>query len=344
MEIKFKIILLITFIGLLPSLLFAQPKSKYVLVVHGGAGTILKKNMTPTQEAAYIAGLTTALKAGYGALQAGKSSIDAVESTINTLEDNPLFNAGKGAVFTHDGKNEMDAAIMDGKTLMAGSVAGVTTIRNPISAARGVMDKSEHVMIVGRGAEQFAKDLGLEIVEPDYFYTEERWKGLQKALKEDSLKSVLDHTDKKSGRLGSFNIDNKFGTVGAVALDKNGNIAAGTSTGGMTNKRYGRIGDAPIIGSGTYANNITAGISCTGWGEYYIRSVVAHDISAMMEYKGLTLAEAAKTALEKMAKLGGNGGLIALDKNGNVTMPFNTEGMYRGTITADGRIEVLIYK
>ncbi|NRF39886.1 isoaspartyl peptidase/L-asparaginase family protein [Pedobacter foliorum] len=321
-----------------------QAQKKYVLVVHGGAGTILKKNMTPEKEAAYTAALTKALQQGYDAIKSGKTSLDAVEAAIHVLEDSPLFNAGKGAVFTHDGKNEMDAAIMDGKTLKAGAVAGVTIIRNPITAARAVMEKSEHVMMVSRGAEQFAKQVGVEIVDPKYFYTKERWDGLQQAIKEDSIKTVLDHGNKKSMKLGTINRDYKFGTVGAVALDKMGNLAAGTSTGGMTNKRYGRVGDSPIIGAGTYANNLTAGISCTGWGEFYIRSVVAYDVSAMMEYKNLPVADASKKALDKMEKLGGDGGLIALDKNGNVAMPFNTEGMYRGTVTEDGKIEILIYK
>ncbi|WP_025145785.1 isoaspartyl peptidase/L-asparaginase family protein [Pedobacter jeongneungensis] len=321
----------------------AQQK-KYVMVIHGGAGTILKKNMTPEKEAAYIAVLTQALQAGYAEIKAGKTSMDAVEATIHVMENDPHFNAGKGAVFTHDGKNELDAAIMDGKTLMAGSVAGVTTIKNPISAARAVMEKSEHVMMVGAGAEQFAKEAGLEIVDPKYFWTQERWDGLQKAIKEDSTKAVLDHGNKKSELLGIKNHDYKFGTVGCVALDKAGNLAAGTSTGGMTNKKYGRVGDAPIIGAGTYCNNETAGISCTGWGEFYIRNVVAKTISDLMEYKGLSVAEASKIALDKVGKMGGDGGLIALDKKGNVAMPFNTEGMYRGTITADGKIEVSIYK
>jgi beta-aspartyl-peptidase (threonine type) len=321
----------------------AQQK-KYVMVIHGGAGTILKKNMTPEKEAAYIAVLTQALQAGYAEIKAGKTSLDAVEATIHVMENDPHFNAGKGAVFTHDGKNELDAAIMDGKTLMAGSVAGVTTIKNPISAARAVMEKSEHVMMVGAGAEQFAKEAGLEIVDPKYFWTQERWDGLQKAIKEDSTKAVLDHGNKKSELLGIKNHDYKFGTVGCIALDKAGNLAAGTSTGGMTNKKYGRVGDAPIIGAGTYCNNETAGISCTGWGEFYIRNVVAKTISDLMEYKGLSVAEASKIALDKVGKMGGDGGLIALDKKGNVAMPFNTEGMYRGTITADGKIEVSIYK
>ena len=321
----------------------AQQK-KYVMVIHGGAGTILKKNMTPEKEAIYIKVLTEALQAGYAKIQAGKTSLDAVEATIHVLENDPHFNAGKGAVFTHDGKNEMDAAIMDGKTLMAGAVAGVTTVKNPISAARAVMEKSEHVMMVGAGADQFAKDAGLEIVDQKYFWTKERWDGLQQAIKEDSTKAVLDHGSKKSELLGSKNHDYKFGTVGCVALDKSGNLSAGTSTGGMTNKKYGRVGDAPIIGAGTYCNNETAGISCTGWGEYYIRNVVAKTISDLMEYKGLSVSAASKIAIEKVGKMGGDGGLIALDKKGNISMPFNTEGMYRGAITADGKIEVSIYK
>jgi beta-aspartyl-peptidase (threonine type) len=319
-------------------------QQKYVMVIHGGAGTILKKNMTPEKEAAYTAALTLALQKGYEQIKAGKTSLDAVEAAIHVLEDSPLFNAGKGAVFTHDGRNEMDAAIMDGKTLMAGAVAGVTVIRNPISAARAVMEKSEHVMMVGPGAEAFAKQAGLTIVDPKYFFTEERWKGLQEAIKEDSVKAVLDHGSKKSMKLGTINRDYKFGTVGAVALDHMGNLAAGTSTGGMTNKKYGRVGDSPIIGAGTYANNETAGISCTGWGEFYIRNVVAHDISAMMEYKKMSVSDASKAVLDKVGKMGGDGGLIAMDRKGNVAMPFNTEGMYRGTVTAEGKIEIQIYK
>jgi beta-aspartyl-peptidase (threonine type) len=323
---------------------FAQDKStKYVLVMHGGAGTILKKNMTAEKEVAYREAMTKALQTGYDALKSGKSSLDAVEVAIHVLEDSPLFNAGKGAVFTHEGKNEMDAAIMDGRTSKAGAIAGVTVIRNPISAARAVMDKSEHVMMAGKGAEEFAKQAGLTIVDPSYFYTEDRWKGLQQALKQDSMKTVLDH-DKKASKLRTINRDFKFGTVGAVALDKAGNLAAGTSTGGMTNKRYGRIGDAPIIGAGTYANNATAGVSGTGWGEFYIRTVLAYDLSAMMDYQKLSVAQASKKVIEKMGKLGGDGGLIALDKNGHVAMEFNTAGMYRGTVTEDGKISVEIYK
>ena len=339
-SLKFLAVLLISVLALQVS---AQQK-KYVMVIHGGAGTILKKNMTPEKEAAYIAVLTQALKSGYAKIQEGKTSLDAVEATIHVLENDPHFNAGKGAVFTHDGRNELDAAIMDGKTQMAGAVAGVTTVKNPISAARAVMEKSEHVMMVGAGADQFAKEAGLEIVDPKYYWTKERWDGLQQAIKEDSTKAVLDHGSKKSELLGSKNHDYKFGTVGCVALDKAGNLAAGTSTGGMTNKKYGRVGDAPIIGAGTYCNNETAGISCTGWGEFYIRNVVAKTISDLMEYKGLSVAEASKIALDKVGKMGGDGGLIALDRKGNVAMPFNTEGMYRGAITADGKIELSIYK
>jgi len=327
------------------NLSIAQNKEqKYIMVIHGGAGTLTRKNMSVEKEAAYRAALTLALQTGYKTLKAGKTSLDAVEATIHVMEDSPLFNAGKGAVFTHDGKNEMDAAIMEGKTMMAGAVAGVTIIKNPISAARAVMEKSEHVMMVGQGAETFAKQAGITIVDPKYFYTKERWDGLQQAIKEDSTKAVLDHGSKKSMKLGTVNHDFKFGTVGAVALDQAGNLAAGTSTGGMTNKKYGRVGDAPIIGAGTYANNATAGISCTGWGEFYIRNVVAHDISAMMEYKNMSVASAAAAAIEKVGKMGGDGGLIALDAKGHVAMPFNTEGMYRGTVTEDGKIEILIYK
>jgi beta-aspartyl-peptidase (threonine type) len=318
---------------------------KYVLVIHGGAGTILKKNMTPAKEKAYTDALTQALQAGYAKIKAGNGSLDAVEAAINILEDNPLFNAGKGSVFTHDGRNEMDAAIMNGKNRAAGSVAGVTTIRNPISAARAVMEKSEHVMMAGPGAEKFAKQAGLAIVDPKYFYTEERWKNLQQALREDSIKGKSDHSyNQSSEKLGTINRDYKFGTVGAVALDNNGNLAAGTSTGGMTNKRYGRIGDAPIIGAGTYANNSTVAISCTGWGEFFIRNVVAYDLSAQMAYAGLSVEEAGKSVIKKVGDMGGDGGLIALDKNGNMAMPFNTEGMYRGTITKEGKIEIRIYK
>jgi beta-aspartyl-peptidase (threonine type) len=335
--------IIILFLTLLTIPSMAQNiNEKYILVIHGGAGTILKKNMTPEKEVLYREALTNALQRGYELLKSGKSSLDAVEASIHILEDSPLFNAGKGAVFTHDGKNELDASIMDGKTLSAGAVAGVTKIRNPISAARLVMEKSEHVMMISKGAERFAKEEGLELVDPKYFWTQERWNGLQQALKEDSTRAVLDHGSKQS-KLGIQNIDSKFGTVGAVALDLQGNLAAGTSTGGMTNKKYGRVGDTPIIGAGTYANNETVGVSCTGWGEFYIRNVAAYDVSALMDYKGLSVDEASRIVIDKIDKMGGDGGLIALDKDGNVAMPFNTAGMYRGTVTEDGKIEVQIY-
>lgn len=335
--------IIILFLTLLTIPSMAQNiNEKYILVIHGGAGTILKKNMTPEKEVLYREALTNALQRGYELLKSGKSSLDAVEASIHILEDSPLFNAGKGAVFTHDGKNELDASIMDGKTLSAGAVAGVTKIRNPISAARLVMEKSEHVMMISKGAERFAKEEGLELVDPKYFWTQERWNGLQQALKEDSTRAVLDHGSKQS-KLGIQNIDSKFGTVGAVALDLQGNLAAGTSTGGMTNKKYGRVGDTPIIGAGTYANNETVGVSCTGWGEFYIRNVAAYDVSALMDYKGLSVDEASRIVIDKIDKMGGDGGLIALDKDGNVAMPFNAAGMYRGTVTEDGKIEVQIY-
>ena len=319
------------------------PENKYVLVIHGGAGTILEKNMTPEKEAAYTEGLTQSLEAGYAVIKAGGSSLDAVEAAIHVMENSPLFNAGKGAVFTHDGRNELDAAIMYGKDLSAGAVAGVTTIKNPITAARAVMEQSEHVMLAREGAEQFAAGVGLEMVDPEYFWTQRRWDGLQKALKRDSAKTELDH-DQQAYMPWTEPLDEKFGTVGCVALDQAGNITAGTSTGGMTNKMYGRIGDAPIIGAGTYANNNTAGISCTGWGEFYMRTVAAHQVSSLMEYQDLSLQEATQAVIDQIGEMGGTGGMIALDAQGNVSMPFNTAGMYRGTVQEDGTIEIQFYK
>ena len=291
------------------------------IVVHGGAGTILKKNMSDEKEKKYKSKLEEALRAGYQVLQNGGTSLDAVEQTIIILEDSPLFNAGKGAVFTHDERNELDASIMEGSNLKAGAVAGVTHIKNPIRAARAVMEKSEHVLLAREGAEQFALLQKLDTVSPTYFFTEKRAKSLKRAKKEE-----------------------KFGTVGCVALDQNGNIAAGTSTGGMTNKKWGRIGDSPIIGAGTYANNSTCGVSSTGWGEYFIRGVVAHDISAMMEYGGKSLKESANHVIHhKLNELGGTGGIIALDQKGNIVMEFNTEGMYRGFMTEDSS-SISIYR
>jgi beta-aspartyl-peptidase (threonine type) len=324
---------------------------KYVLVIHGGAGTLNKSQFTPALEAKYKSGLDSALLAGNAILEKGGTALDAVEATVKVLENNPLFNAGKGAVFTSEGVNELDAAIMDGKTLAAGSIAGVRTIKNPITAARAVMEKSEHVLLSGRGAETFAAAQGIEIVDPSYFYTPERWKGLQRAKQRDSLDQL-----KKAGQV-AYETENeeqrrkdKYGTVGAVALDTHGNLAAATSTGGMTNKKWGRIGDAPIIGSGTYANNNTVAISCTGWGEYFLRLVMAKSISDRMEFGGQSLALASETlVMKELPALGGDGGLIAVDKNGNIALPFCTEGMYRGFIKKEKQgaaivKDILIFK
>ena len=322
-------------------------KQKYVLVVHGGAGTILKSQMTPEREKAYTNALNEALEKGSAILARGGSAMDAVEAAVRTMEDNPLFNAGKGAVFTNDGRNELDASIMNGKTLEAGAVAGVTTIKNPITAARVVMEKSPHVMMVGSGAEKFATEQGLEIVDPSYFHTESRWRSLQRAKQEDSSKIELDHSDtsKKALLRQLENRDYKYGTVGAVAVDQQGNLAAATSTGGMTNKKFGRVGDAPIIGAGTYANNKTVAISSTGWGEYFIRLVMAKSISDMMEFGKMKLQVAAnEMIMKRLPALGGDGGLIAVDKDGNIAMPFCTEGMYRGYVKEGGKNVVEIYK
>jgi len=311
--------------------------NRAMLVIHGGAGTITRATMTPEMETQYRAALEQALRTGHGVLARGGTSIDAVEATIRVLEDNPLFNAGKGAVFTHDGRNELDAAIMDGKTKKAGAVAGVTIIRNPISAARAVMEKSPHVMMAGRGAELFATKMGLEIVDPSYFWTEKRWKALQQELLKEQPQaqphSELQPVEPK-----------KYGTVGAVAVDGNGNLAAGTSTGGTTNKQFGRIGDSPIIGAGTYAENESCAISASGVGEYFIRWTVAYDIAALMKYRGMSVADAANEVINKKLPAEGEGGVIALDRNGHFAMTFNSEGMYRGWIGADGVPHVLIYK
>lgn len=312
------------------------------IVIHGGAGTILKKNMTPELEKAYKEKLEEAIRAGHKILSDGGSSSDAVEAAINIMEDSPLFNAGKGAVFTNAGKNELDASFMDGKTLNAGAVAGVTNVKNPIDLARAVMDKSEHVMLSGAGAEYFAKQQELEIVDPSYFHTENRWKSLERAKEREKVE--LDH-DGQALFYDPIIKNSKFGTVGCAALDKEGNLAAGTSTGGMTNKRWGRVGDAPIIGAGTYANNNTCAVSATGWGEFFIRRVVAYDISALMEYKGVSLEEAAKEVIQKkVADLGGDGGIVAIDGYGNIAMEFNTAGMYRAHMNKAGELIIGIYK
>jgi len=303
--------------------------NNFSIAIHGGAGTILRSTMTPALQLEYETGLQHALDTGYQILETGGSSLDAVEAAVVSLEDCPLFNAGKGAVFNNVGGHEMDACIMSGKGLQAGAACGISHIRNPIKLARAVMEHSQNVLLCGAGAEQFAKQ-HLSFEDDAYFYTEQRYMQWQDALKEDKV--LLDHSDKK------------FGTVGAVALDIHGNLAAATSTGGMTNKKFGRIGDSPIPGAGTYANNNTCAVSCTGHGELFIRSVVAYDISCLMEYKGLSLKDACDLVVyDKLVKIGGEGGLIAIDKIGNIEMPFNSEGMYRGCRSSNGRNEVKIY-
>lgn len=310
-------------------------RPEYAIVIHGGAGTILKANMTEEKEKAYLEAMNKALDIGEEILKQGGSSLDAVEQSIRFMEDSPLFNAGKGAVFTHEGRNEMDASFMFGKDQNAGAVGGVTNIKHPISAARAVLEKSEHVMMAGKGAEEFSRLQDLEIVDPSYFKTERRWNSLQRILKSEKDKTELSESDDK---------DKKHGTVGCVALDNEGNIAAGTSTGGMTNKKYNRIGDSPIIGAGTFADNATCGVSSTGHGEFFIRYTVARDIAALMEYGGKSLVEAGEYIInKKLVEKGGTGGVVALDKMGNIAMPFNTPGMYRGYAKPDERV-VKIYK
>lgn len=306
----------------------------FSLAIHGGAGTLVKGLMTSELEMKYKAALKASLTEGYKVLENGGSALDAVEVCVKFLEDSPLFNAGKGSVFTAEGTHEMDAAIMEGKNLNAGAVSLITGIKNPVTLARDVMEKSYHVFLAGEGAIQFAKSCGYALENPNYFYDEVRfqqWQGIK-----DSDSFQLDHSVKKEG---------KFGTVGAVACDQFGNIAAATSTGGMTNKKWGRIGDSSIIGAGTYANNKTCAVSCTGSGEFFIRGVVAYDVSCLMEYKGMTLEEASNETIHKrMQEINGDGGLIAVDAKGNIAMPFNTEGMYRAFKTSTGKEEIAIYK
>jgi beta-aspartyl-peptidase (threonine type) len=285
--------------------------------------------MTPEIERDLRAGLQRSLDAGQKILRNGGSSLDAVAAAVRVLEDDPLFNAGRGAVFTSAGTHEMDAAIMDGRTLRAGAIGGVSRIRNPIDLARSVMEKSPHVMLVGQGAEAFARELGLEIMDDEYFSTEQRWQALERV---------------RAAKAEALSDADRHGTVGAVALDEAGNLAAATSTGGSTNKRPGRIGDSPIIGAGTYANNQTCAVSATGDGEFFMRAVAAHDVSALMEYRGMKLGEAARIVIAKVGALGGTGGLIAIDREGNIALPFNTIGMYRGSIDVEGRSVVGIYK
>ncbi|MDC8005895.1 isoaspartyl peptidase/L-asparaginase [Aureisphaera galaxeae] len=306
---------------------------KFSIAIHGGAGTLVKGQMTEELETRYKADLSTALKAGYRALEQGKSALDAVEIAVNELEDSPLFNAGKGSVFTAQGTHEMDAAIMDGNNLEAGAVSLITGIKNPVTLARDVMEKSYHVFLAGDGAMRFAKDLGYALENPEYFYDAFRYEQWQEIRDTDDFQ--LDHSVKK---------ESKFGTVGAVALDVHGNLAAATSTGGMTNKKWGRVGDSPMIGAGNYANNKTCAVSCTGSGEFFIRGVVAYDVSCLMEYKGLSLEQAASEVIQKrILEIGGDGGLIAVDTQGNVAMPFNTEGMYRGSKKSTGEEVIAIY-
>jgi beta-aspartyl-peptidase (threonine type) len=318
-------------------------KNEFAIIIHGGAGTILKENLSEEKENAYKLKLEEAIRTGYTILKDGGTSQEAVVKTIQVMEESSLFNAGKGAVFTHEETNELDASFMDGKTLNAGAVAGVMNVKSPIELAVKIMTDSEHVMLSGKGASIFAKEKGLEIVDPSYFYTEKRFKSLQRI--KNKVKTERYHNDKKAAFYDADIKNSKFGTVGCVALDKNGNIAAGTSTGGMTNKRWGRIGDAPIIGSGTYANNKTCGVSSTGWGEYFIRNQVAYDISAQMEYKNSSLKEATKDVIQnKLTKLGGTGGVVALDNKGNMSFEFNTAGMYRASMNEKGELIVKIYK
>ena len=310
---------------------------KFSIAIHGGAGTILPALMTPQKELAYRTALNEAIRQGSNILEKGGSSIDAVEAAVISLEDFPLFNAGKGAVFTNTGTHEMDASIMYGLNLNAGAVSGVSNVKNPIALAKCVMEKSGHVYLSGKEAEVFAELNKLSLETNAYFYTEERFKQWQDVKDSDTYQ--LDHTDK------SEQGEKKFGTVGAVALDQHGNLAAATSTGGMTNKKFGRVGDTPIIGAGTYANNDTCAISCTGHGEYFIRAVVAYDISCLMEYKGLSLQAACNYVVkDKLVKFGGEGGLIAIDKYGNIELPFNSDGMYRASLKEGESPVIAIYK
>lgn len=310
---------------------------KIALAIHGGAGTIDRSKMTPELERAYRDALDRSLHAGYDVLKHGGASLDAVQAAVRILEDDPHFNAGKGAVFTSAGTNELDASIMDGSTLEAGAVTGVTHVRSPISLARLVMEKSPHVLLAGAGAEAFAKEQSVALVDAKYFYTDERWQALQRV-------KAAEKSGASSGKKFIIEDRDRHGTVGAVALDQAGHLAAATSTGGMTNKRPGRIGDSPIIGAGTYANDATCAVSATGDGEYFIRSAVAHDISALMEYRGESVGQAAQQVLDKVQKLGGTGGVIAMDAKGNISQTFNTSGMYRGTIDENGKTTVAIFK
>jgi L-asparaginase / beta-aspartyl-peptidase len=318
-----------TLIALFCLMLFnmASAQNPYALAIHGGAGVMLRERMSPERQQEYTFHLDRALITGDSILRAGGSSADAVVHVLSYLEDCPLFNAGKGAVFTHKGTIELDASIMEGQTLNAGAIAGVTDIRNPIKAARQVMEKSEHVMLSGKGASEFAKEHKIEMVKNRYFFTKERYESLQQLRKNQRQRNRSDN----------------YGTVGCVALDQQGNLCAGTSTGGMMNKKYGRIGDSPVIGAGTWADNSTCAVSCTGHGEYFIRLTIARDVAAMMEYRRMELKEAGNKVLDKLTQMGGTGGFIAIDAKGNITMPFNTSGMYRGYQKSNGEKEIAIF-
>jgi len=335
---------------LLSSITFVIAADRDIAIaIHGGAGTILKSNMTPELEKQYHAKMEEALKAGYQVLQSGGTSLDAIQTTIVIMEDSPLFNAGKGAVFTHQKTNELDASIMDGSNLNAGAVAGVTKVKNPIKLATAVMLKSKHVMLSGKGAEIFAEQNNIELVPAEYFRTERRWNQILKVLNEKPKQSKINSYKNGVAYQQEVEIiwpdDKKFGTVGAVALDKQGNLAAGTSTGGMTNKQYGRIGDAPIIGAGTYADNNSCAISATGHGEYFIRAAVAHDICARVMYKNIALQTAADEVIQqKLVAMGAEGGIVGLSPKGTPIFSFNSSGMYRGYIDTNGKIHTAIFK
>jgi L-asparaginase / beta-aspartyl-peptidase len=317
-------------------------EARVAIVIHGGAGTITRDAMTPEREREYTDRLTEALQAGHHILAGGGSSLDAVVAAINVMEDSPLFNAGRGAVFTAEGTNELDASIMEGATLNAGAVAGVKRVKNPINLARLVMEESPHVLMAREGAEHFGEQHRVEMVDPSYFHTDHRWEALQRALQRDEISLSEDEVEVMQAEHPD---DFKLGTVGAVALDAQGNLAAGTSTGGMTAKRFGRIGDSPIIGAGTYAENESCAVSATGHGEYFIRAAVAYDICARMKYLGETLRVAAdQVIMEKLVEMGATGGVVALDRQGNIAMPFNTAGMYRGYVDVDGNLVVEIYR
>jgi beta-aspartyl-peptidase (threonine type) len=334
---------------------------KIALAIHGGAGTILRSLMTPELESEYRSGLESALKKGWKILERGGNALDCVEETVCHLEDFPLFNAGRGAVFTHEGKNEMDASIMDGRTLSAGAVAAVKNVKNPIKLARLVMEKTEHVFLAGAGANQFALEMGVDMADDAYFYTEHRYQQLLRAreagvvqvdhtadeqkILEDKAQTLKLAGKRNSSQRKKTGVRSKkpIGTVGAVACDSNGNLAAATSTGGMTNKKFGRVGDTPLIGAGTYADNVTCAISATGYGEFFMRGVTAYDVAARMKYQGIDLFKATRRTIEHLTDMGGEGGIIAVDAQGNITMPFNSDGMYRGQMSTGAEYSVEIY-